>query len=124
MNGSEGEVLIKLGNGSNRCFERYRREIFLNTCDETNAYQKFFALNGSFDGSRFEMSQKGFTSQCVTTAHHPKAGKYQLLILVMFLMNLDPQQVIIMVDVGEVVELHDCEASRSKNSETSYWNKY
>lgn len=95
---SGGEVLIKLGNGKNQCLQRYRREIFVRSCDANNTMQRWFALNGDFGGSKFEISQKDFNLQCVTSAHHPKAG--------------------------EVVELHSCRASRAADSETSYWNVY
>lgn len=94
----DGEVLIKLGNGENKCWERNRREIFLRTCDQNNSLQRWFAPNGSFSGSRFELSQRGYERQCVSTAHHPKAG--------------------------EVVELHSCEALRRPDFQTSYWNRY
>ena len=97
LNVGNEEVLIKLGNGENRCFQRQRRAIVLDQCDENNSLQRFFAPNGSFDGIRFELSQRGFSSQCVSTAHHPKPG--------------------------EVVETHDCDAVRN-DSKTSYWNKY
>lgn len=70
-----GEALIKVGNGENKCFQRNRRSIFLRTCDANNSLQRWYAPNGSFDGHRFEISQKDFGTQCVTTAHHPKAGK-------------------------------------------------
>jgi hypothetical protein len=94
-----GEVLIKLGNDKNQCWERLRRSIYIRTCDPNNPLQRWFALNGSLDdGDRFELSQQGFTNQCMTNAHHPKAG--------------------------EVVEMHSCRASRAPDSETSFWVKY
>ena len=69
------EILIKLGNGQNQCLQRFKREIFIRTCDANNSMQRWYAPNGSFDGRRFEISQKDFSTQCVTNAHHPKAGK-------------------------------------------------
>ena len=92
------EVVIRLGNGENRCWERYRRRIFLRPCDTGNPLQRWYAPNGDFNGPRFEMSQRGFDSQCVSNDHHPKEG--------------------------EVVELHSCTGSRAPDSETSFWNKY
>ena len=73
---NDEEVLIKLGNGDNTCWERNGRAIFLRDCDSSNSLQRWFAPNGSFDGERFEISQKGYERQCVSTAHHPKAGEY------------------------------------------------
>jgi len=70
------EVLIKLGNRENKCWTRSSRSIYLRSCDPTDRLQRWFAPNGSFDGPRFEISQKGFESQCVANDHHPKAGKY------------------------------------------------
>ena len=95
---SGNEVLIKVGDGRNLCFERYSREIFLRTCDSSKERQRWFAPKGSFDGPRFEVSQHSLSNQCMTQDHHPKAG--------------------------EVVELHSCRAARSKSHETSYWVKY
>jgi len=89
------EVLIQLANGDNECWERSGRRIFVEQCDSGNSRQRWFAPNGSFDGRRFEISQRGFTSQCVTNDHHPKTA--------------------------EVVELHFCEGAR--DSDTTYWNK-
>ncbi|CAB9509454.1 expressed unknown protein [Seminavis robusta] len=91
-------VQIKLGDGRNLCFQRVSTQIFLRTCDEKNKYQQWYAPNGSFDGSKFELSQHSNPRQCMTQAHHPKAG--------------------------EVVETHSCKAARSDEHETSFWNKY
>lgn len=93
----EPEVLIQTGDQL-RCFERMNRELWLRECNESNPRQRWFALNGSFDGPRFEISQLGFTSQCIANDHHPKSG--------------------------EVMELHWCEGSRWEEDQTSYWNKY
>lgn len=93
-----GEILIKLGNNDNECWERSSRAVKIRQCDANNPLQRWFSPNGSFNGQRFEISQKGFENQCVSTAHHPKAG--------------------------EVVEMHSCVALRAPDSETSYWNKY
>jgi len=99
------EVMIQVGTGEDLCFERGntpnggRRSIFLQPCDGTNPLQVWFAPSGSFrDGDKFELSQKDFDTQCVSTDHHPKEG--------------------------EVLELHSCEALRAPDSETSYWVKY
>ncbi|CAB9509452.1 expressed unknown protein [Seminavis robusta] len=91
------ERLIMTGDNE-RCLTRYDREIWLESCDPDNFRQRWIALNGNFDGEEFEISQRGFTHQCVTNDHHPKSG--------------------------EVVELHDCEASRAYDSQTSFWNLY
>jgi len=90
------EVLIRTADG--RCFERDQRKVYLERCDASNALQRWFALNGDLDGEKFELSQVDFTHQCVTNDHHPKSG--------------------------EVVETHDCESSRSKEDQTSYWERY
>lgn len=95
---SDEEILIKLGNDANSCLERDGRSIFIRTCDASNYLQRWYAPNGSFNGDKFEISQKKKSAQCVSTIHHPKAG--------------------------EVVDLQSCEASRDKHSKTSFWNKY
>lgn len=69
------EILIQTGNGGSHCFERWRHQIYLEPCNQTNPLQRFFARKGSFDGPKFELSQLGFESNCVTNAHHPKAGE-------------------------------------------------
>ena len=91
------EALIMTGDGE-RCFQRKEREISLQKCDSNNQLQRWFALNGSLDGKKFELSQLGYTSQCITNDHHPKSG--------------------------EIVELHDCEASRAADSQSSLWEKH
>lgn len=70
------EFLIMTGDGT-RCFQRHDREIFLRDCQPNNPLQRFFALNGDFYGEKFEISQVGYTHQCVTNDHHPKSGKIQ-----------------------------------------------
>jgi len=80
----------------NRCLERFETEVELRTCDAQNSMQQWIALNGSFDDYRFEISMKGFTSQCMASSHHPKAG--------------------------EVIEMYWCEGKRE--SETSFWEPY
>jgi hypothetical protein len=72
--GAVEEFLIMTGDGT-RCFERKDREISLQQCEPDNSYQRFFALNGDFFGEKFEISQIGYTHQCVTNDHHPKSGK-------------------------------------------------
>jgi hypothetical protein len=124
---SNNEVQIKLGDNSNRCFERDGRKIFVRRCNSSKSLQRWYAPNGSFDGRRFEVSQRGYSSQCMTQDHR----KY----LQLYLFNCvrpstssfcsyklrslfpDPK-------AGEVVELHSCRAARSRSHETSYWNKY
>lgn len=91
------EILIQTGDGE-RCFERYERDIWLEECDEENSLQRWYALNESFDGPRFEISQLGFETQLITNDHHPKSG--------------------------EIVEMHHAEASRANDSQSSFWNKY
>lgn len=66
------EILIQTGDGE-RCFERWEREIWLEPCDPSNSLQRWFALNGSFDGPRFEISQLFYDTQCITNDHHPKS---------------------------------------------------
>jgi len=99
------EILIQVaappsdGMYVNQCLQRDGTQIYLQTCDETIAEQRFFAPNGSFaDGDKFELSQIGRESQCVSNDHHPKAG--------------------------EVLETHSCEGIRAPESQTSYWVKY
>jgi hypothetical protein len=91
------ERLIMTGDDQ-RCLTRYDREIYLEACDASNYRQRWIAMNGDFDGPKFEMSQLGYTHQCITSDHHPKSG--------------------------EIVETHDCEAARSLESQTSYWERY
>jgi hypothetical protein len=63
------EVLIQTGDGT-RCFERFEREIYLEDCDVDSNSQKWYALNGTFDGPRFEIAQLTFTpNQCITNDH-------------------------------------------------------
>ena len=93
---SNGEVLIQLANNDNECWERSNRRIYVERCDSNNSRQRWYAPNSSFGGSRFEISQRGFSSQCISNDHHPKAA--------------------------EVIEMHSCDGSR--NSDTSYWNRY
>jgi hypothetical protein len=90
------EILIKVGNGENKCWERDGSAVILRPCDENNSLQRWFTPNGSYGGSRFEFSQRGFDSKCVSTVHHPKEK--------------------------EVLELISCPASR--NTETAFWEKY
>ena len=64
---ANGEALIQIGNGSNNCLQRYRTAVYIRNCDENNALQRWYAPNGSFDGNRFEISQKDTSTQCVST---------------------------------------------------------
>jgi len=89
------EALIKI-HGSNRCLERSGRDIYVRSCDDGNSRQRWWAKRGDFDGSRFEISQKGATDLCVTQRHHPKTG--------------------------EEVELESCSTARA--DDTSYWERY
>ena len=70
------EVLIQtVGEESPRCFVRRESAIFLDqNCDPDNMHQRFFAVQGSFSGYRFEIGQyEGYTREnCMTNAHHPK----------------------------------------------------
>lgn len=77
---SNGEALIRVGNGKNLCFERDDREIFLRTCDSGNERQRWFSPVGSFDGPRFELSQRRLSSYCMTQDHHPKPGEISSLV--------------------------------------------
>ena len=70
------EVLIKLGNGENLCWERWQRAVFLEPCDRNNSLQRWMAPNGNFNGNKFEISQKNFQHQCVSNDHHPSLGTY------------------------------------------------
>ncbi|CAB9509455.1 expressed unknown protein [Seminavis robusta] len=90
------EILIRLGSGHNRCFQRRDNSIVLRRCDASSSLQRWYAPNGDFQGYRFEISQQNYNKQCVTTAHHPKEG--------------------------EVVELHSCKQSRDRDHQSSYWN--
>lgn len=88
-----GEVLVKVGS-ENTCWSRENRRIVLEACNGSSTSQRFIPMNGNFDSYRFEISQRGFESQCVTQDHHPKER--------------------------EVLEFHSCEGSRKED--TSYWN--
>lgn len=65
---SGGEFQIRLGD-ENLCFERKKREIYLRGCNSGKATQRWYAPNGSIDGKRFEISQKDYSSQCLTQDH-------------------------------------------------------
>jgi hypothetical protein len=88
-----GEAMIQTEFGNN-CWARYGRRIYLETC-ENSSRQRWYAPNGSFSGSRFEISQAG-TDLCVSQNHHPKQR--------------------------EVIEMHTCEDAR--DDDTSYWTRY
>lgn len=92
------EVLIKLGRGSNSCFERKGRSIGLRRCDPNSPLQRWSAPNGNLQGYRFELSQLSYQGQCISQAHHPKEG--------------------------EIVELHSCKRSRDPDHQSSFWNVY
>lgn len=66
---SNGEVQIRLGNGKNKCLERDGRKIELHGCSSSNSKQLFYIPNGSLGGRRFELSQRSYSSQCVTQDH-------------------------------------------------------
>jgi hypothetical protein len=76
------EVLIQVANiNDQRCFERLKRQIYLTPCNASNPLQRWFASNGtSFFSSdnKFEISQLGFTRQCMSSDHHPKPGEISL----------------------------------------------
>ena len=80
INLSNGEVQFKIGNGENLCFERVGRQIFLRGCSSSNKQQRFYAPNGSFDGFRFEVSQRSYPSQCMTQDHVSKLYQHDLLL--------------------------------------------
>eukprot|EP00339_Tiarina_fusa_P022745 CAMPEP_0117025880 /NCGR_PEP_ID=MMETSP0472-20121206/19074_1 /TAXON_ID=693140 ORGANISM="Tiarina fusus, Strain LIS" /NCGR_SAMPLE_ID=MMETSP0472 /ASSEMBLY_ACC=CAM_ASM_000603 /LENGTH=372 /DNA_ID=CAMNT_0004732719 /DNA_START=163 /DNA_END=1281 /DNA_ORIENTATION=+ len=88
-------ILIQL-HGTNLCFERDFKDIFLFNCDASNDRQLWFEKAGSFSGSRFEISPKTLSNHCITQRHHPKED--------------------------EEVELEPC--SQARDGETSYWNRY
>lgn len=92
------EVMVRIGSGSNSCFQRDGRSIVLRQCNSNTPQQQWYAPNGSLQGYRFELSQTSYKGQCVTQAHHPKEG--------------------------EIVELHSCRSSRNRNHQSSYWNVY
>ncbi|CAB9513487.1 expressed unknown protein [Seminavis robusta] len=99
---NDDEVLIQSAAvADQRCWRRSRRELFLTECDPNDPMQRWIASNGTafFDeDNRFEISQAGFNSQCISNDHHPKPG--------------------------EVIELHSCEALRAPDSQTALWTKY
>jgi hypothetical protein len=72
--GSSAEVLIKVS-GKDLCFERANRVVSLATCNETLPTQRWFAKDGSFEGDKVEISQRGFENFCMTQHHHPKHGE-------------------------------------------------
>jgi len=61
---SEDEVLIQAYN-EDRCMERMQRNITMQSCDATNARQRWFAVGGGFNEARFEISQKLAKNYCV-----------------------------------------------------------
>jgi hypothetical protein len=71
------EIMIKVVSDENLlCFERAEQKVSLATCDETLQMQRWFARDGSFDGSsKFEISQHGFENYCMSQPHHPKHGE-------------------------------------------------
>ena len=68
------EVIIK-SPYDNRCMMRSGINIVLRPCNSANYLQRFFAIRGSFEEYRFEISQKSATRYCLNQAHHPKPGK-------------------------------------------------
>ena len=90
----DDDALIRL-HGTNLCFEMISNDIFLYECDSANQRQYWFAQQGSFRGSRFEISPRAKQSHCVTQRHHPK--------------------------FYEEVELEPC--PRARDSDTSFWNR-
>jgi hypothetical protein len=88
------EVLIRLS-GTGLCLQRNNNDIFIKSCNAGNSNHKWFAKVGAFDQNRFEISQKTYSSSCITQRHHPKAG--------------------------EEVEIESCETAR--NGLTSFWNR-
>ena len=89
------EHLIQLER-ANLCLERVHKRIYLYPCDSSSKYQRWYARSGDFGGSRFEISQYGFSDYCMTQHHHPKPW--------------------------ERVGLEPCRLARE--SQTSYWNPY
>jgi hypothetical protein len=88
------EALIKLS-GTGLCLERNNKDIRIKSCNAGNSKHRWFAKVGAFDQNRFEISQKTFSSFCITQRHHPKAG--------------------------EEVEIESCE--QAKSGLTSFWNR-
>jgi len=66
--GNGGEVMIKLDDWSNRCWERDRRRVLLNDCDRDNTLQRWIAHNGTFAEGPFELTQRKFTQQSHDTS--------------------------------------------------------
>lgn len=94
------EVLIHL-HGTDMCFQRYNRDIYLMPCNYLDQTHLWYAKNGTFFAensaeNKFEISQVGFDDFCITQRHHPK--------------------------FAEEVELEPCEQAR--RGDTSYWNRY
>jgi hypothetical protein len=57
---------------TNLCFEWvHNKDIFVKTCDGSNERQKFKALNGTFEGMKFELSTAS-EEGCLSQQHHPK----------------------------------------------------
>jgi hypothetical protein len=94
---SSDEVLIQ-EYGQDRCMERSRRNITLESCNATNDNQRWYAVRGGFNERRFEISQKRISDYCVNNQHHPKPA--------------------------EVVYMTSCEKARRRSHETSWWNLY
>jgi hypothetical protein len=91
----DDEVLIRL-HGTNLCFERVNKDIYMYPCDSGNFRQQWYASNGNFAGNRFAISQDGLSRYCITQRHHPKED--------------------------EEVEMEPC--SQAAEGQTEYWNRY
>jgi hypothetical protein len=124
------EVLIQLyDEGSPRCLTRIDSQIFVEPyCNPEDVRQRFFALQGSFTGIKFELGQyQGYThDNCVTNAHHPKSGSwvggtFSVVLLVVFLILV---LMTFRVITGEVVEFHICEFARDPHDATSFWELF
>ena len=95
--GSSVQPTISRGDGQ----INYTSGIYLTVgCNPNDPRQRFYAVEGSLTGYRFELGQyQGYTREnCLTNAHHPKSG--------------------------EIIEFHICEEARKHHDETSYWEKF
>ena len=90
-----GGHLIRI-HGKDYCLEKSDRSIYVRSCDANKPDQHWVANNGSFDGSRFEITPANRRDLCAHNTHHPKDG--------------------------EEIRLDACSTARVDT--TSYWNRY
>ena len=92
-----GEFMIEIGTNPNQCVQG--RRLKSRPCDQNEPNQRWMAMDygsrSSVNTLRFEISQIGQESRCVTQHHHPRER--------------------------EVVEMSNCDNER--RSFTTYWQR-